>query len=75
MGEIALNRILKVFLLMVVLSLFSGCTNQEQFHSETKNLFASQDWDISAVLEWNDKVVVGKATTNYLGTKPLTKIV
>ncbi|PHJ39277.1 hypothetical protein P378_04290 [Desulforamulus profundi] len=58
-------------MLAILAMLFSfGCSNQN-YKSISKQILTDKDWDINAIIEWNNEIVVGRVEARYKGNLPL----
>ncbi|MBM7854555.1 hypothetical protein JOC37_000928 [Desulfohalotomaculum tongense] len=67
---------LKLLVLYLGILLFAfGCSESNSKNTVSKDCFSNEDWEIKAVLQWDEKEVMGKIEAGYLGQEPLEFVV
>lgn len=73
--------ILRLFFLTIVtciLFFICGCSMQSLEQDKnfvTKECYSDDNWEVSALLLWDEKEVTGKIEANYLGKSPLEFVI
>jgi len=67
---------LKCLILGLGILLFAfGCSGLDKTNSVARDCFSNEDWEIKALLIWDEEKVMGKIEAKYLGQEPLEFVI